>query len=114
MSWYGVYMGWYGPMVTRYTGPMVTRYIGGLSQLPEVKMRCGKKSKKKPHVLNIFCFNQFHQKHWPHGHQVTRHTGGLSQLPIVKMSWGKNLRKNLVFLTYLVFWLYQLPVVEMS
>ena len=49
-------MGWYGPMVTRYTGPMVTRYIGGLSQLPEVKMKCGKKSKKKPHVLNIFCF----------------------------------------------------------
>ena len=38
MGRYGVYNGWYGPMVTRYTGPMVTRYIGGLSQLPEVKV----------------------------------------------------------------------------
>ena len=46
MSWYGVYMGWYGPMVTRYIGPMVTRYIGGLSQFPEVKLDVKKISEK--------------------------------------------------------------------
>ena len=57
MGRYGVYNGWYGPMVTRYTGPMVTRYIGGLSQLPDVKMSCGKKSSKKLSNPNIIPFN---------------------------------------------------------
>ena len=53
MGRYGVYNGWYGPMVTRYTGPMVTRYIGGLSHLPEVKIRRGKKSKNKLESLEV-------------------------------------------------------------
>ena len=42
--------------IVGHTGPMVTRYTGGLSQLPVVKMSWGKKSKKKPGVLNNFCF----------------------------------------------------------
>ena len=40
-------------MVTRYTGHMVARCIGGLSQLPEVQMSGGKKSKKKLSNLTI-------------------------------------------------------------
>jgi len=37
-------------------GHRVTWYIGGISWLPVVKMSWGKKSKKKPCVLNNFCF----------------------------------------------------------
>ena len=37
-------------------GHRVTLYIGGISRLPVAEMCWGKKSKKKPGILNNFCF----------------------------------------------------------
>ena len=127
--------------IFRYTGPMVTRYTGGLSQLPVVEMSWGKKSKKKPCILNNFCFLVNLIRHTgPMVTMVTRYTG--TQAGYLSFQWSKwagkkNLRKNQVFLPTFIFWsissdtlvpwspwspqvtrytggLSQLPVVEMS
>ena len=74
--------------IIRPTGPMVTRYTGGLSQLPEVKMSCGKKSKKKTSVLTNFHFLVNSIRHTgPMVTMVTRDTVGL---PIALASNGGN------------------------
>ena len=87
MGRYGVYNGWYDPMVTRYTGPIVTRCIGGLFQLPEVKISWEKKSMKKFSDLNIihFLMNFFRQT----GYQGTRRNGGLYQDSVIKWAGKK-------------------------
>ena len=90
-----------------HTGPMVIRYTGRLSQLLAVEMNWGKKSKKKPSVLNNFCF--LINFIWHTGAMVTmvpmvtRHTGGLSELPVVEMSWGKKSKKKHSILTNFCF-----------
>ena len=54
-----------------------------------------KNSKKKPMIVNNFCFQVNFIT--PTGPMVTRYTGGLSQLLLVKMSWEKNSREKLLF-----------------
>ena len=54
-----------------------------------------KNSKKKPMIVNNFCFLVDFIR--PTGHMVTMATwyaGGLSQLLLVEMSWEKNSREK--------------------
>ena len=71
---------------------MVTRYTGGVSQLPAVEISWGDKSKKKPMVLNNFCFLLYFEL--GPGHRVTWYIGGISWLLVVEMSWGKKSKEK--------------------